>query len=196
MKKNDVIKVKVKSSSKGELIEEVIKELPVGRGYVHKALDKSFLEHGVGDSYKLELSVNEAYGPRQRSLIKMISAKYFRANNVRPVKGLVVNVDGLMGKVVSASPGRVMVDFNHPLAGKDVSFEVKILELVKDDLAKVRVVVNSFIGQELIVKREGESILIKDTIGLPENIKNRVETELVSVLGKSVAGSIKYISEK
>jgi len=185
MKKNDVISVKVKSIANQTLVEDAEKIVPVGRGYLHKALDESFIKHKVGDSYEIELSVAQAYGSRNRELIKMVPTRYFRQNNVNPVNGLVVNIDGLMGKIISASPGRVMVDFNHPLSGKNVTYKVKINKLITDKVVKAREVVKAFLGQELSVKKTGESIVINDTVGLPKSIKERIERELIDVLGKA-----------
>lgn len=193
MKQNDVIEVRVQSSSEGEELEDLTKKLVVGKGYLHKAIDESFKKHKVGDSYKIDLSVDEAYGKRQRELMRMIPSRYFKKNNVNPRKGLVVNVDGVLGKVASASPGRVLVDFNHPLAGKPVTYKITIKKKVKDKMEKVKTVVSLSLGQELEVSKDGENIVIKDSIGLPENIKKRVETEIISVIGKA---NIKFISEK
>ena len=183
MKKNDVISVIVKSITNQVVVEDSEKVVPVGRGYLHQALDDSFLKHKVGDSYKIELGINEAFGSRNRELIKMVPSRYFKQNNVKPVNGLVVNIDGLMGRVISASPGRVMVDFNHPLSGKNVTYEVKINKLVTDKVVKAREVLKAFLGQELSVKGQGESIVINDTVGLPKSIKERIERELIDVLG-------------
>jgi FKBP-type peptidyl-prolyl cis-trans isomerase 2 len=196
MKKNEIVGLKIKSTTNGELIEEVEKQVPVGRGYLHKALDASILKHKVGDKYKLELSVKQAYGSRQGELIKMIPARHFKQSNIKPVKGLIVNVDGILGKVVSTGSGRVMVDFNHPLAGKPVTFEIKILKKISKPEEAVNVVIQSMLGQKLSVNKNKENIVVNDSIGLPESIKERIDSEIAAVLGKKIAASIKYISKK
>jgi FKBP-type peptidyl-prolyl cis-trans isomerase 2 len=196
MKKNEVIRVKIKSSTNGELIEDVEKQVPVGRGYLHKALDKSFIKHKVGDSYKLDLSVKEAYGTRQGELIKMIPAKFFKASRITPAKGLIVDIDGILGKIVSAGSGRVMVDFNHPLAGKPVTFEVKIIKKLVKPEEMARAVIKFLIGKDLSIKKVKETIVVNDSIGIPESIKERIDSELIEILGKKAITSIKYISEK
>ncbi|MFA5406521.1 MAG: hypothetical protein WC307_04150 [Candidatus Nanoarchaeia archaeon] len=197
MKGNDVIKLKLKLTADGALVNDGERLMPVGRGYVIKPLDDALLAHSVNDSFKLDLKAIDAYGARARGLIKMVSAKYFRENQVNPYQGMMINVDGLMGKVVSVSPGRVMVDFNHPLAGKDVIYEVSIKELITDPVVIAGAIITSVINEELKSKLEGDSIVINDTIGLPESIKDSIEKEIKEVIGNaSSVKNIKFISKK
>ncbi len=194
MKANDVIKVKVKSLANGVIVEDIEKVLPVGRGYVLKQLDDSFIKHKIGDSYSIDLTVDEAYGHRKRELLRMIPVKYFKSNNINPYKGLVLNIDGLLGKVISVSPGRVMVDFNHPLAGKDLHFDIKINGLIKDVITIAESIIKFFVGDGLKVSKEGDNIVIKDTIKVPESIKDKLTLELTEVLGLKSIKNIKFIS--
>lgn len=191
MKKNDVITVRIKSIANGEVVEDAEKIIPIGRNYLHKSLEESFLKHQVGDSYKIELTVNEAYGPRVRELLKMIPIKYFKENNVMPVKGLMINVDGIMGKVISAGSGRTMVDFNHPLSGKDVTYEVKIVNEVTDDAKKASAIIYSLINEKLTVTKEGNELHIKDELGMPKEIKDALTKEIKEII---TDGIIKFIS--
>ncbi len=193
MKEGVVVNVKVKSFANNELFEDVEKKVIVGRGFLLKGLDDALLSHNVGDEFVVELSVNNAYGPRQRGLIKMIPFKFFISNNINPVRGLLVNIDGLLGKIISVGAGRVMVDFNHPLAGKDLRFEVKIIGLVNDLNELVRVVVNSVIGEgvkaELI-----NGVLNLSVKELPKSVEDKLVDELNIVVGKDKVKSIKYLS--
>jgi len=191
MKKNDVITVRIKSIANGEVVEDAEKIIPIGRNYLHKSLEESFLKHKIGDNYKIELTVNEAYGPRVRELLKMIPIKYFKENNVMPVKGLMINVDGIMGKVISAGSGRTMVDFNHPLSGKDVTYEVKIINEVTDDAKKASAIIYSLINEKLTVTKEGSELHIKDELGMPKEIKDALTKEIKEII---TDGIIKFIS--
>ena len=51
-----------------------------------------------------------------------------------------VNVDGMMATVRSVSGGRVTLDFNHPLAGKALSYWVKINRKITDTNEKIKIV--------------------------------------------------------
>jgi len=49
-----------------------------------------------------------------------------------------VEIRGERGTVISVGSGRVIVDFNHPLAGRDLVFKVKLVKVIKSDEEKVR----------------------------------------------------------
>ena len=92
----------------------------------------------IGKSYTIELTAEEAFGKKDAKLIKMIPSSAFIKQKIMPEPGLQVNIDGMMGTIKTASGGRVLVDFNHPLSGKNVIYDVKINRLVADDAEKVK----------------------------------------------------------
>jgi FKBP-type peptidyl-prolyl cis-trans isomerase 2 len=61
----------------------------------------------------------------------------FKKQQMRPFPGLQVNIDGFMGVIKTVSGGRVIVDFNHPLAGRDVMYEVMVKRVVTDAKEKI-----------------------------------------------------------
>jgi len=90
-----------------------------------------------------------------------------------------------------------MVDFNHPLAGKDLDYELKIESLVTDPVKVAESIVYSIINQELEAGLEGDNIVINDTIELPESIKDSIVKEIKDVLGESSSvKNIRFISKK
>ena len=58
-----------------------------------------------------------------------------------------LNFDGKMGKVLSVSGGRVLVDFNHPLAGKEIIYEINVKRIVQNIDEKIKSF-NSFIFKQ------------------------------------------------
>lgn len=107
----------------------------VGHEFMLKALDDDLLK-GSNDKEKiLELSVKEAYGPRRKDMIKVFPKSAFDEHKMRPVVGVVYDFNGMFGKVKSIIGGRIMVDFNNPLAGKEIKLVYKVKSKV-DDIAK------------------------------------------------------------
>lgn len=100
----------------------------VGEGQVVEGLDEALADMQVGDEQELELSPEKAYGERDSNLIRLVSKSVFRQQDINPVPGMVVELDGQYAKVQTVSGGRVRVDFNHELAGKTVVFDVKVEE--------------------------------------------------------------------
>jgi len=47
-------------------------------------------------------------------------------------------MEGHEGRVQSIDGGRVRVDFNHELAGKTIEYDIKVKEIIKDEVEKVK----------------------------------------------------------
>ena len=45
--------------------------------------------------------------------------KIFIQQKINPIPGVMFNFDGRIAKVLTVSGGRVMIDFNNPIAGKN-----------------------------------------------------------------------------
>ena len=99
---------------------------------------EEFLVGKEAGKYTINLTPEKAFGKRDLTLVQLVPESVFRQHNVRPITGMVFNFDGKLGKVVSANGGRVRVDFNNPLSGKDVVYQVNVLRDVKDTIEKVK----------------------------------------------------------
>ena len=109
----------------------------VGEGHLIKGIDKAIVGKEEGKEYKFEFPPEEAFGKKDSKLIQLIPTGKFRQNKIQPVPGLQINIDGLVGTVKTVSGGRTLVDFNHPLAGKEVLYSLKIKKIVDDDREKL-----------------------------------------------------------
>ena len=115
----------------------------LGEGMFLGGVDDSLIGKEIG-KHIIGLSSEKAFGKRQRELVKMIPIKIFFQHKINPVQGARLNFDGKMGKVLSVSGGRVLVDFNHPIAGKDVIYEINVKKIVQNIDEKIKAF-NSFI---------------------------------------------------
>jgi len=64
--------------------------------------------------------------------------KVFIEHKINPMPGAVLTFDNKLGKVLTVSGGRIMVDFNNPLAGKEVVYKVNVLRKVEDINEKIK----------------------------------------------------------
>jgi FKBP-type peptidyl-prolyl cis-trans isomerase 2 len=86
----------------------------------------------VGDQKKVEIAPEEAYGPVFQEAVTTANISQFPAELQKV--GAMVQTQGqdgrqLRGKVVSIEGDTVKVDFNHPLAGQTLYFEIKLLNV-------------------------------------------------------------------
>lgn len=104
----------------------------VGEGEILPGLEESLTSMKVGDSKKITLEAAKAFGERNPQLVRVLPLSEFKKNNISPVPGTIVNANEMIGKVQSVSGGRVRVDFNPDLAGKNVEYDLKIVKQFTD----------------------------------------------------------------
>jgi FKBP-type peptidyl-prolyl cis-trans isomerase 2 len=95
---------------------------------VEKEID-SMIE---GEKRTIKLLAKEGFGERRSELIRVVPLQNFLEQKINPFPGLVVRVSNAMGRVQSVSSGRVRIDFNHPLAGRDLEYNVEVVKEIKD----------------------------------------------------------------
>ncbi len=108
----------------------------VGEKQIIPGLDEELEGKEEGKTYHLKIPSEKAFGKKDPKLLKLIPQNVFLKNQIRPMVGLEVTLENSPGIIRSVTAGRVYVDFNHPLAGKDLSYEVKILEKITDEKTK------------------------------------------------------------
>ncbi len=110
----------------------------IGQGMFLDSLDKFLIGKNFGEEYSIELSPEQAFGNRQSNFVQKIPLKIFREQNINPIQGATLNFDGRIGKILAISGGRVIVDFNNPLAGKFVQYHIKILRKIENLNEKIK----------------------------------------------------------
>ncbi len=157
----------------------------VGQGFVIQGLDEALEGKKVGDSFKVEIPPEKAFGKKNGKLFRLIPTRYFTKNKITPVAGMQVVIDNVPGIVKTVSPGRVIVDFNHPLAGKNLVYDVKIVEEVKKPEEIVKAIVGFFLPKDRFeVEIKDSEILIKTKTELPGNMVGVVYRLVEETLGK------------
>lgn len=146
----------------------------VGAGFVIPGLDKELLKLGVGERKTVEIKPEDGFGNRDPNLVRVVPKKVFSDNNTEPKQGMIVDFSGMKGRIQSVVSGRVRVDFNNPLAGKKLVYEVEVKEKIDEPEKKIRMVLEFFgIDKAEIKFGEGADI---ETIKLPVDIKERISS--------------------
>jgi len=139
--------------------------LSVGHEMVIKGLDKDLEGKEVGKKYSVEITPEEGFGKRNPQLIRMMPKKIFLEHQMNPVAGMTLTLDNHLAKIISVSGGRVMIDFNHPLAGKDLEFTYTIKKKIDDIKIKVDSLQQFFFRKvfEYDLDDTKKKIIFKDT---------------------------------
>ncbi|MFH1711343.1 MAG: peptidylprolyl isomerase [Nanoarchaeota archaeon] len=132
----------------------------VGQNMILPAIDE-FLEGKELGKYTLELPPEKAFGLRNTEYLKTMPIKIFHEKKIVPQPGMVFQFDNLIGRVSAVSGGRVIVDFNNPLAGKEVVYDLNTKKKIQDTKEKAEVLINFYLKQKLDFEIQDKKLLIK-----------------------------------
>lgn len=106
----------------------------MGSGEVIQGFEDAVAGLEVGGSGTVTLSADDAYGLRHDDAVQTVEADDFAEGQDPFVGGMVsiVAPDGtpLAAEITSVEGNEVVLDFNHPLAGKALTFELTLIEVV------------------------------------------------------------------
>jgi FKBP-type peptidyl-prolyl cis-trans isomerase SlyD len=119
--KNDVLD----SNKGGEPLEFII-----GKGQLIPGLEKQLVGMEAGETADILVKAEEAYGLKDEEAVQQLPREQFEGIELE--KGMSLYGQGQNGEtiqvtVVDFDDKTVTVDFNHPLAGKDLMFNVKVV---------------------------------------------------------------------
>lgn len=191
MQTNDFIKVSYSAKLK-ETGQEFDKSgdisipIIVGAGFTLKGLEDALMEMNVGEKRTIEIPPEKAFGAKDAKLIKLIPISEFRKQDTKPYPGMIVESGNLRGKVLSASGGRVKIDFNHPLAGRTLIYDLEIKERIEKIEDKIKAIIEIYI--KTIDEKITVSINDKEVeIGIPPLInslyKKKIADDVMKFLG-------------
>jgi FKBP-type peptidyl-prolyl cis-trans isomerase SlpA len=109
--------------------------LTLGDGNLLPGFESALLGLSAGDDAQLVVPAEQAFGERVEANVRLLAKTLFAEfTSEEPLEpGLVVSFqapDGeLPGVVKAVYEDTVQVDFNHPLSGSDITFDVSILSV-------------------------------------------------------------------
>ena len=165
----------------------------VGDGELIKGLDEAIEEMKEGEEKTITISPEKAFGERNAELVTVLPLQEFKKRKMQPYVGLIIEADDRQGRVQSVSGGRVRVDFNNPLAGKNIEYTIKVVKEIKKDEDKAKELVNKFLplkDKTPTVKVRGNEVIVTLPAGLPKEIK-----PLNDLLAKTITNKIKSIEK-
>ncbi|HET9430194.1 MAG TPA: peptidylprolyl isomerase [Chitinophagaceae bacterium] len=109
-------------------------EFEVGGGMVIKGFDEGVTGMAVGEKKTLNIPFDEAYGPRNpEMLVEFPKEKFPPDMELEVGMPLMMNNGGgqqFQVVVTEIKEDVVLLDANHPLAGKDLIFDIELIEII------------------------------------------------------------------
>lgn len=153
----------------------------LGASHILKGLEKEIQKLKIGEKKKIVLEAKDAFGERDAKLFKIFPVSFFKKQKVNPVPGQMVDMGRIKGRVLSVSGGRVRVDFNHPLAGKSLEYEVRVNKIIKDTKEKILSILKFYTAKDdfkIEVKKNKVRIIISEMTNIPLEIKKKMSDEI------------------
>lgn len=108
-------------------------EIHVGSSEVIPGFENALLGMALNESKSFRLEPSEAYGDRNEELEQTFKRSDFPADFKPEIGQVLVLQDSQSGQfpavVKSIEPESVVLDLNHPLAGKSLNFEIEVVEI-------------------------------------------------------------------
>lgn len=164
----------------------------VGEGWIPRGLDEALEGAEVGKKFEVEVPPDKGFGERDQSKVRLLPLRRFTREGVNPVPGMQVQVNGRPAIVRSVGAGRVQVDFNHPLAGKTLLYEVTVEKILRTRAEKVKALIHRRLPS-IELEKIGLKVTPREvTIELPEE---SFFIEGLQLAKRQIASEIqKYIS--
>ncbi len=154
----------------------------IGEQHLIKGLEDQLIDKDFGKKYTINLTAEQGFGKKDASLIKMIPFRLFKKQGVMPEPGMQVNVDNMIGIIKTAKGGRCLVDFNHPLSGKEIVYDVKIVRKVEDIDEKVRAYIRLNLNLSTEVSEKDGVVEVKARKEIPPQLQDSLIKHLKDLI--------------
>jgi FKBP-type peptidyl-prolyl cis-trans isomerase 2 len=111
-------------------------EFTLGQGRLIRGFEDAVMGMEIGQTKTVNIPPEEAYGPRNEDLVRKMERSKFPAK-IKPEVGTYLNIrqpDGgmLETMITEVTEDLVTLDANHPLAGKTLTFELELVEIITE----------------------------------------------------------------
>lgn len=165
----------------------------VGDGWVLKGLDEALSNTNVGDNLTIEITPDKGFGERDPSKVRMMPQRKLGEKAAEIQVGDVVEIEERSGTVRYIGSGRVQIDYNHRLAGKNLIYDVSIIKKLENNEEKIK----NLIKRRLPIDEEKIDFTIQDDGNLKIHIPETLYLlEGLQIIKKAISNDIfKYIQE-
>ena len=130
------VKIHYTLSVDGDVVESSEESGPLeyehGRGQIIPGLERALEGLSEGDNRQIDIGPDDAYGPINLQLILQIPRNQIQADEIEIgsiLRGQDSGGKTIQGIVKDLNDEIVTVDFNHPLAGKELHFDIEVIEI-------------------------------------------------------------------
>ena len=164
----------------------------VGENQVIPGLDEALIGKELNKEYTVTVPAEKAFGRKDAKNIRLVPLRIFHQQKIMPQPGLQVNVDGNIATVLRVSGGRILVDFNHPLAGREITYDLKIKKKITNKKEQIENYLKQVFPFPLAVSVKED----KATVALPQELPKEIAAELSKKLKELTGADAEFKKEE
>ena len=163
---NEETAKKEKIHKEAEIYEP--KLIVIGERWILKQLDDTLPALQLDKPKTIEIPPDKAFGPRDPQKLKMIPLKRLRDKSITPQIGMRIEYDQKPATIRTIGAGRVTLDFNPPLAGKTLVYEIAATKKLTTPQEKISALIHRRIPLADVAKIKLNIKKTDVTIHIPE----------------------------
>lgn len=136
----------------------------LGVDYIVKGVEEALMTMKKGESRDITITPDKAFGTRERKRVRVMPIEAFYKNNLDPKPGTIIQLETdygtLNGIVKSVNSGRVLVDFNHPLADQTVRYTLKLSDIIETPEGKISALMSDLGIEGTFEIKDGKVVII------------------------------------
>lgn len=105
----------------------------VGVGELIPGLDEALVGMELGEKKTVTVPPEKAYGMPNPELVIDVPLEEFSSAGIEPIEGMYVMTDSGIAKIAKVGEEVVTLDFNHPLAGRTLIFELEVVDIQRGE---------------------------------------------------------------
>jgi len=151
----------------GEIYEPRL--IIIGQKWMLEPLDEAFTTMEPAKPATVEIPAEKAFGPRDPEKIKRVPLKQLLSKDINPAIGARIEYGGKNATIRSIGAGRVLLDFNPPLAGKTLVYDVTVQKKLEANEEKIAALIHRRIP---IVEEAKFKLTLEEkalTVDMPED---------------------------
>ncbi|MBE0515744.1 peptidylprolyl isomerase [Sulfurimonas sp.] len=133
---NQVVSMEYEVKVEGNVVDSNVNQEPLeftfGSGQIISGLESRIAELSAGESASIVVPASEAYGEYNEEAMQKIPKEQFEGIELSiglPLQGQGPDGNPVQVVVKDILDDEVLIDFNHPLAGKELNFDINILSV-------------------------------------------------------------------
>lgn len=162
--------------------------ISIGNQMVIQGLDEDLEGKETNTEYSINITPEKAFGRRNLNMIKTYGINHFKKQNINPYIGMTLQLDNVLAKIISVNGGRVTIDFNNPLAGKNINYKYKVNKIITEEKDKVNSLQDFFFKHRFDFEIKDKKVIFNDD-------KIKIFINLLSQKFKDMTG-LEFIIDK